>query len=385
MKQNDRFAKTIVFCVDQEHADEMRRALVNLNSDLVRQYPDYVARVTADEGDIGKNHLSNFQDLERSTPVILTTSQLLTTGVDAPTCKNIVLARVINAMTEFKQIIGRGTRAREDAGKLWFSILDYTGSATRLFADPDFDGDPVSEDTVTIDGDGNPVPGTENEEPERTGDDANGADGGDADPEPPELGPDGQPVQRRKYYFDGGSIEIVQHYVSELDADGSQLRVVRFTDYTKDKVRTLYTSADDLRSKWSDPQQRKLIIEQLEEVGISFDELATAAGQPDADPFDLLCHIAFNAPLKTRRERAERLRKDKKDLFDRFGPKAREVLSMLLEKYEQHGTAQFVLPDVLQLPPISGFGNVMEIADLFGGVEHLRAAVNEIQAGLYAA
>ncbi|HZZ26984.1 MAG TPA: helicase-related protein [Pirellulales bacterium] len=157
LKRTDRFAKTIVFCVDQEHADEMRRALNNLNADLVRDNPDYVCRVTSDEGDIGRGHLSNFQDLERRTPVILTTSQLLTTGVDAPTVQNIVLVRIINSMTEFKQIIGRGTRVRDDYGKLFFSILDYTGSATRLFADPDFDGDPSIETEVTIDEEGEPV------------------------------------------------------------------------------------------------------------------------------------------------------------------------------------------------------------------------------------
>src|SRR5262249_12029374 len=138
MKRTDRFAKTIVFCVDQEHADEMRRALNNLNADLVRENPDYVCRVTADEGDVGRGHLSNFQDLERRTPVILTTSQLLTTGVDCPTVQNIVLLRIISSMTEFKQIIGRGTRVRDDYGKLFFNILDYTGSATRMFSDPQF-------------------------------------------------------------------------------------------------------------------------------------------------------------------------------------------------------------------------------------------------------
>jgi type I restriction enzyme R subunit len=388
MKQSDRFAKTIVFCVDQEHADDMRRALVNLNSDLVQQYPDYVARVTADEGDIGKTHLSNFQELERPTPVILTTSQLLTTGVDAPTCKNIVIARVINSMTEFKQIIGRGTRVREDAGKLWFSILDYTGSATQRFADPEFDGDPAFVDDIVLDDAGDVVEVEEEPAPGAPEDDEHGADdldGADLEPEAPGPGPDGQLADRRKFYFDGGAVEIVHHLVSELDADGNQLRVVSFSDYTKEKVRTLHTSADDLRGKWSDPQQRKLIIEQLDERGIDFDELAAASGHPEADPFDLLCHIAFNAPLKTRRERAEKLRKDKKDLFDQFGPKAREVLALLLEKYEQHGTAQFVLPDVLQLPPINGFGNVMEIAELFGGADQLRNVVNEIQAGLYAA
>ena len=143
LKKTDRFAKTIVFCVDQEHADEMRRILGNLNSDLVQQHPDYVCRVTADEGAIGRGHMQHFQDVDRPTPVILTTSQLLTTGLDAPTCKNIVLARTVNSMTEFKQIIGRGTRVRDDYGKLWFNIIDYTGSATRNFADPAFDGDPV--------------------------------------------------------------------------------------------------------------------------------------------------------------------------------------------------------------------------------------------------
>ena len=154
LKKTDRFAKTIVFCVDQEHADEMRRALDNLNADLVQQYPDYVCRVTADEGDIGRGHLSRFRTWIRATPVILTTSQLLTTGVDAPTCKNVVLARVVGSMTEFKQIIGRGTRVRDDYGKLWFNILDYTGSATRIFADPDFDGDPVLVTQEEIDADG---------------------------------------------------------------------------------------------------------------------------------------------------------------------------------------------------------------------------------------
>ena len=143
LKKSDRFAKTIVFCVDQEHAEEMRRALNNCNADLAKQYPDYVARVVSDEGDIGRAHLGRFMELETKTPVILTTSQMLTTGVDAPTCKNVVLVRTINSMTEFKQIIGRGTRVRDDYGKLFFNIIDYTGSATRLFADPDFDGDPV--------------------------------------------------------------------------------------------------------------------------------------------------------------------------------------------------------------------------------------------------
>lgn len=383
MKKTDRFAKTIVFCVDQEHAEEMRRALTNLNADLVQRYPDYVCRVTAEEGDVGRGHLGRFQDVETTSPVILTTSQLLTTGVDAPTCKNVVLARVVGSMTEFKQIIGRGTRVRDDYNKLSFSILDYTGSATRLFADPDFDGDPVAVTEVRVDEAGTPVPGTETtEHPE---------------PEPyPEAaattrGPfnpvssDTADLQRRKYYFDGGQVEIAAHLVYELDPDGRQLRVVQFTEYTAEKVRTLYPTAAELRECWANPDQRSEIIAKLEARGIDFDELASAADQPAADPFDLLCHIAFNAPLRTRRERADRLRKERKDFFDRYGSEAKAVLSDLLEKYAVHGTAQFVIPDVLKVPPISERGNVMEIAGLFGGPEKLREAVNALQTLLYAA
>ena len=287
LRRTGRYGKTIVFCVDQEHADEMRRLLNNLNADLVRQNSDYACRVTSDEGGVGRGHLSNFQDVERRTPVILTTSQMLTTGVDAPTVQNVVLLRVINAMTEFKQIIGRGTRVRDDYGKLFFSILDYTGSATRLFADPDFDGDPSIETEQHIDEEGQPIEDetvvTPEEEPE-PGEEAL------VDPLPPD---DDAPVDRRKFYFDGGHVEIAAHLVYELDSDGHQLRVVRFTDYTAEKVRILYANAAELRAEWADPDHRQEIIAKLAERGIEFDELATAADQPDADPLDLLCHIAF--------------------------------------------------------------------------------------------
>jgi type I restriction enzyme R subunit len=376
LKKTDRFAKTIVFCVDQEHASEMRQALVNLNSDLVQQHPDYVCRVTADEGSVGLGHLSRFQDVEEDSPVILTTSQLLTTGVDAPTCKNIVLTRVINSMTEFKQIIGRGTRVRGDYGKLFFSIVDYTGSATRLFADPDFDGEPVRETETEIDEQGEETGETE---PPDEGDD-------EGPPRPP--GPDEDdppPHERRKFYVDGGSVEILTHLVYELDADGKQLRVIEYSDYTKEKVRTLCADTAELRGKWSDPQQRAQIVAALAERGISLDQLAMASGLSDADPFDLLCHVAYNAPLLTRKQRAEKMKREKQDFFDRFGPDARRVLSELLEKYADHGTGEFVIPDALKIPPISDYGNVLEIAAMFGGVESLRSAVAELQANLYAA
>lgn len=380
MKKTDRFAKTIVFCVDQEHADEMRRALNNLNADLAQKYPDYVCRVTSEEGAVGRGHLGRFQDVETTSPVILTTSRLLTTGVDVPTCKNIVLARVVESMTEFKQMIGRGTRVRDDYGKLFFSILDYTGSATRLFADPEFDGDPAAITEVQVDDQGAPIPGTEKTietASQPYPDDLIGTDR-------PEMGDDTE-RERRKYYFDGGRVEIAAHLVYELDPEGRQLRVVKFTDYTAEKVRTLYRTAAELRAEWVNPERRAEIISRLAERGVDFDELASAANQPDADPLDLLCHVAFNAPLRTRRERADRLRKEKKDFFDRYGPKARVILNDLLEKYTDHGAAQFVIPDVLKVPPISDHGNVMEIAGFFGGPEKLREAVNQLQALLYAA
>ena len=376
--RTDRFAKTIVFCVDQEHADEMRSVLNNLNSDLVQKYSDYVCRVTSEEGPVGRGHLGRFQELETATPVILTTSQLLTTGVDIPTCKNIVLARVVNSMTEFKQIIGRGTRVRDDYGKFFFNILDYTGSATRLFADPEFDGDPalITEENIDETGASKSYEIVD-EKPEA------------ADPEEvwgtsPQISDDSEGA-RRKYYFDEGQVEIAAHLVYELDGDGKQLRVVKYTDYAGDKVRTLYPSAADLRKKWADPIQRSEIIDRLEERGISLDDLRSATNQLEADPFDLLCHISFNAPLRTRRERADQVRKEQKDFFARYGPEAREILDQLLDKYAEHGTAQFLIPDVLKLPPISDHGNVVEIAAHFGGAERLREAVNEIQNRLYAA
>ena len=374
LKKTDRFSKTIVFCVDQEHASEMRQALSNLNSDLVATHSDYVCRVTSDEGDLGRGHLSRFQDVDTQSPAILTTSQLLTTGVDVPTCKNIVLARVVGSMSEFKQIIGRGTRVRDDYGKLWFNIIDYTGSATRLFADPAFDGDPVklTEEELRENGEYRII--IEREMVDNVQEEVT---------EPYLIEPPTE--ERRKFYFDGGHVEIAAHLVYELDPDGKQLRVIRYTDYAAEKVRTLCPTSRDLREKWANPEQRSEIIKALEERGISFAELAEAAQQPEADPFDLLCHLAFNAPLRTRRERAQRLRTERKDFFDHYSPEAHQILEELLEKYAEHGNAQFVLPDVLHVPPISEHGTVLQISAVFGGAEQLRQAVHDLQNLLYAA
>ncbi|MEP2725845.1 DEAD/DEAH box helicase family protein [Roseibium sp.] len=383
MKETDRFAKTIVFCVNQEHALEMRNALARLNADLVKDYPDYVCRVTSDEGDIGSGHRANFQDIDKRTPVILTTSQLLTTGVDAPTCKNVVLARVVGSMPEFKQIIGRGTRLRADYGKLAFNIIDYTGTATEKFADPAFDGDPVREREEVINEEGaiieeadvSPETDGSNEVDDTAFEDP--VDGG----LPEEVEPDGP----RKFYYDGGKVEIIRQLVYELDSDGKKLACRHLTDYTGDKVRTLYPNASELRKDWLDPARRAEIINQLEEKGIDPGTLGESVGKPDADPFDLLCHLAYNAPLRTRRERADSLKRNETEFFSKHGPEAREVLDALIEKYAEHGAAQFTLPDVLEIPPFNDWGNVIEIAARFGGGKAMREAVNELQMRLYGA
>jgi type I restriction enzyme, R subunit len=374
-RSQDRYGKTIVFCVDQDHAEEMRKALNNHNADLVQGDPDYVVRVVSDEGDIGRGHLGRFMELETRTPALVTTSQMLTTGVDVQTCKNVVLTRVINSMTEFKQIIGRGTRVRDDYGKLYFNILDYTGSATRLFADPDFDGEPARVTEEEMDEQGETVR-EETTETEVTPDE-------EVAPGPPISDPPpGEP--RRKYYVDDGAVEIAAHLVYELDAEGKRLRVMKLTDYTAEKVRNIWPSAADLRSKWSEAEERSAIIEALDARGISFEELAKYSNEPDADHFDLLCHIAYNAPLRTRRERAQMLKQEKKDFFEEYGPEAREVLDEILEKYVEHGDAEFKIPDILKVPPISRHGTVIDISRRFGGAPKLRMALAQMQALLYA-
>jgi type I restriction enzyme R subunit len=279
-----------------------------------------------------------------------------------------------------QQIIGRGTRLRDDYGKLYFNILDYTQS-TRLFADPEFDGDPsiVIESEIddegaqagdeTIVDPGSPLDADIDEGP---------GDGLD-------LGGDIANPDRRKFYVDGGHVEIAAHLVYELDIDGNQLRVVQYSDYTAEKVRSHVQNAAELHDRWLDPAARSEIIAALHDRGVDFEHLAEVAGQPDADPFDLLCHVAFDAPLRTRRERAERLRTGRQDFFDEYGPEARQVLQELLEKYADHGAAQFSIPEVLQVPPISAHGNVMEIAALFGGPERLRGAVQKLQTLQYSA
>ncbi len=372
MKQNDRWARTIVFCVDQEHADDMRRELSNLNSDLMTINPNYVVRIVSDEGELGRGYLDKFMDVETraDTPIIVTTSQLLTTGVDVPICKNIALFRIVNSMTDFKQIIGRGTRVRDDYNKLFFTILDYTGSATRLFADPDFDGEPA---ILT------------EEEIDDLGQQKRNILIKDWTP-PEDIGlkiSDVSEGESTKFYVEGGEVEIVADAVFDLDQDGRRIRAISYTEYAGREVRTMFTSVSDLRSKWSNTQQRKTIIESLEEKGISLEHLIEASKNAEADPFDLICNFAFNAPVKSRRERAERLRKEEKDFLKKFQPQAREILSELLDKYIEYGATQLNDSNILKVPPLSLHGNVLEIAQLFGGLDELKSGLDEMQTLLY--
>lgn len=358
--------KTIVFCVDQEHAQQMRDALARLNSEMVRQYPDWVCRVTADEGAVGRTHLDNFQDVDRSSPAVLTTSELLTTGIDAPTTMNVVLCRVVNSMAEFKQIIGRGTRLRTDYGKWYFTIVDFTGTTTQKFADPAFDGDPIDETVEVIDRPPRPELG----------------DGGPTPVDPPSRQP------YRKFYVDGVDVQVVADLAYEVDGQGNRVRTVKYAEYAGERVRDVCRFDEDLRARWADPRMRAELVDELEARGVDLAYLAeqveTAA---DADAVDLLCHVAFAAPLRTRRERADAVRAEangQADLWSRFDPAAQAVLRALLDRYEQHGVMEIQLPQVLDLPPLSDMGSVIELSDRFGGAAELHAAVRELQQRLYA-
>jgi len=371
MVKNGRFDKTIVFCVNQEHADHFRREMSNLNADLVIQYPDYVVRIVSDEKEIGKGHLDKFMDIDEPIPVVVTTSRLLSTGIDVPTCKNIILFRMVNSMTEFKQIIGRGTRVRGDYQKLFFTILDYTGSATRNFADPDFDGEPPLITEEEIDDNGDTVPGTEVVI---------------SDPLPPDEEVINDPplppaVSRKKFYIIEGEVTIATESVQIIGADG-KLRTIQFTQYVKEQILTLFSSANDLRSKWSHSEQRKQIIVELENHGISIEQLMDITKQTEADPFDLLCFVAYDLKPKTRKQRAELLQKNKPDFFALYSGKAQQILKLILEKYVDFGLNQ-IRPDIISADPIRQEGNEIEIVNEFGGMDKYKQAIEQLQILLY--
>lgn len=379
MLKNGRFDKSIVFCVDQEHADQFRREISNLNADLVRQYPDYAVRIVSEEGDVGKGHLGRFMDIDEPIPVIVTTSRLMSTGVDVPTCKNIVLFRMVNSMTEFKQIIGRGTRVREDKQKLFFTILDYTGSATRNFADPEFDGEPPLITEEEIDNNGETIPGTYEEFPEPPPYDED-----DFEDFTGNIQDDGGGNARRKYYVTDGEMRIAVETIQIIDPVTGRLITVQLSQYAKEKIKTMFPSANDFRGHWNNLEERKQIIEQLENNGISIEQLMEITKQKEADPFDMLCFVAYDLTPKTRKQRAELLKKNKTDFFSQYSEKAQQILQMILEKYVDFGLNQ-IRPDIISVDPFTQQGNTIEIVNEFGGFDQFKKAIEEIQTLLYAA
>jgi type I restriction enzyme R subunit len=378
MVKYGRFDKTIVFCVNQEHADQFRREISNLNNDLVQQYPDYVVRIVSEEGDIGKGHLGRFMDIDEPIPVVVTTSKLLSTGVDVPTCKNIVIFRTINSITEFKQIVGRGTRVREDMGKLFFTIVDYTGSATRNFADPDFDGAPpmITENEIDVDGN---ITDIEEWTPEPSTEDNDGIELYD-DPHEPQTGLS-LIEPRRKYYISEGEVSITAESVQILGADG-KLRTVQFTQYAKEQLTTMFPTMNDFRSKWNDLQERQQILDQLLNEGISIEQLMDITNQSNIDTFDLICFVAYDLKPLTRAQRADLLKKNKPDFFAHYSSKAKEVLNLILEKYIDYGLNQ-ITPDIISVEPITQHGNTIEILSEFGGMDEFKKAIAELQTILY--
>ncbi len=375
LKATDRMAKTIVFCVNQEHADQMRRALHNANADITKQHPDYVVRIVSEEGDIGRGYLSDFADTEKELPVIATTSQLLSTGVDLPTVENIVIFRPIGSLALFKQMIGRGTRLFPDRDKLAFTILDYSG-ATALFGDPEFDGPPERVDEEEINGAGDVVAETIIEQSEPA---SEKIDGGGVDPDDLEEEP------RAKFYVDDAEVWVTAEAIYQLDPETQKLVLVEYRDFVARVVRTLFSTASDLRAQWGVRVGRQGVAAELARRGIDIDELAERTGMLEADALDILVHVAWNQPLATRRDRARRVAKEYAEFFEKRRPEAREVLEALLEKYAEYGIGQLDDLRVLQVPPLTEMGSPAEIAARFGSAESLREAVAELQKLLYVA
>jgi len=365
LKAGNRFDKTIVFCEDIDHAERMRQELVNQNADLAAENSKYVMKITGDD-QLGKMELDNFIDPESRYPVIATTSRLMNTGVDAQTCKLIVLDQTINSMTTFKQVIGRGTRINEDYGKFYFTIMDFK-KATEHFADPDFDGDPV---VVYEPGPEDPPlpPDTpEEEEPPGT-------------PEPPLPPGRGEvPQGRIKYVVGDVPFFVVAERVQYYGPDGT-LITESLKDYTKKTVRREYATLDAFIRRWSDVEKKQVMIAELEEQGVLLEALAEEVGK-DFGPFDLICHVAFDKPPLTRRERAENVRK--RNYFTKYGEQARAVLEALLDKYSEEGVESIEDLKVLRVHPLVYFGTPLEIVGKFGGRKRFEDALKELEAELY--
>ena len=359
LKATDRFSKTIIFCTDIDHASRMRSAIANLNSDLVAKNSKYVMQITGDN-DEGKRELDNFINPQETYPVIATTSKLMTTGVDAQTCKLIVLDSNIGSMTEFKQIIGRGTRINEEYGKTFFTIMDFRG-ATDKFADPDFDGESVMIKDIF---DGDEILNPEEEKIDSIIDE----NGEEIIFEPfniPDAGEieDIEKKKREKVYINGVDVTILNERVQIRNSEG-KLITTSYKEYSKQKVHEEFSSLDDFLNRWSSSEKKQVIIDELYEKDILFEELKVDIGK-DMDIFDLICHIAYDKPPLTRKERANSVQK--RDYFNKYEGKAKEILKALLEKYSDEGIETIETIEVLKLPEFSSFGTAIEIVNTFGG------------------
>jgi type I restriction enzyme R subunit len=360
LKATDPYSKTIIFCEDIDHAERMRKAIVNAAGKLATDNPKYVMRITGDSIE-GKNELDNFIDPESRYPVIATTSDLMTTGIDAKTCKLIVLDKTINSMTTFKQIIGRGTRIDEEHNKFFFTIMDFK-KATEHFSDPEFDGDPVVIHEPEPDGD--PVP------PDPDPDDDN------EDEDRPEPDGDG----RRKIVVSGVQANIINERIEYLGDDG-KLITESYRDFSKSRVLEEFKSLNDFLTKWNDADKKQAIIELLEEHGVYLESLAELVGKDFSD-FDLICHVAFGQPPLTRAERTNNVKK--RDYFTKYGDQARKVLDGLLDMYADKGVSSIENPKVLKLKPFSDIGTPLEIIkQIFGGKEKYEQAVKELENELF--
>lgn len=382
LTKTDRFSKTIVFCVDIEHAERMRQALINENKDLYTNENRYIMRITGDN-DEGKAQLENFIDEESKYPVIAVTSKLMTTGVDAKMCKLIVLENNINSMTEFKQIIGRGTRLLEEYGKTYFTIMDFR-NASRLFADPAFDGKP--EVVIDLDADDpvdEPQTGYDTDEDNTELENSNGGvkeDGGgfeNVDKKPVGDGED----KPRKYYVGDVLVKVLSERVQYVDK-GGKLITESLIDYTKKNILQQYARLDDFLRTWTQTEKKQAIIDELQDGGVLLDAIRQELGKTELDDFDIICHIAYDKAPLTKKERADNVKK--RSYLYRYSGMAQQVLEALLDKYANDGIKEIEETKVLQLNEFAKIGSPMKIVKAFGGKDAYQKAVTELENEIYA-
>lgn len=373
LKNTNRYNKTIVFCIDIEHAERMRQALIKENNDMVAENPNYIMRITGDN-QIGKAQLENFIDVEEKYPTIVTTSKLLTTGADCKTCKLIVLDSNINSMTEFKQIIGRGTRIREDYNKTYFTIMDFR-NASRLFSDPDFDGEPVSIKNINPNDD-TPDDSDVNENASRLEE-----DGEKYTIEPPMLKLIETGERKGKLHVNGVNISIYNEIVSYYDKDG-KLVTESLKDFSRKSILNEYASLDDFLHKWNSTDRKQAILDELEQQGVLIDELRKDIGIEDIGDFDLILHIAYDKKPLTRYERVNNV--IKKGYLYKYSEMAQNILKDLLEKYSDNNELELTDTKILELRPFNEYGSPMDIVDVFGGKEKYIEVVEELENELYA-